>query len=636
MRKTISRPYRWLLLVQVFALILTSAPVSASPTVLSSPERQVAPVSYEYDACRDAADKETLRSEIARLIGQALENPETPLDVEAIVTKQWDRLGVDAVIDDVVDQAIKHLEDTEPWHLKAASAWGPPVAEAYAKLAATEAFSSPTFQSKMEELSKSVAEDITQNITAQFERAASVGLRCLEEYAGAQYSKEVFARALENVIIGIKPGSTPLGDRAYTVPIEILIPELTIMLVSSLLPRLMREIGETLVGRIAGNIAERILGKGATSLLPAIGWVIALAMLAYDLWQAGKGAFPQIREALQSPEAKAQIRNEVIVAVQESLPGQVDVAAFLMAAKLVDKWDRFCLDYAGICQLKEKNARFAGLVKESKLAKLVIIRDVVQFYREELGENELLASIDSYNLDKVVEFVSSFVQSQAGVPAGSKPTSLQAPIISLLRDTHDTAVALQWAEMADGKLSRLIDYGVHRSTAIEEWDGETLIALLTLPKARDIQKLLNMTAEERRILLSLPSDQMKAFVTNCTESQLSELSGQMLTTDIPPERIAKEAVDCAWKNPQPVVVSPPSASPTMTSTAAAPNVTPSPSSITLSLPDTWSFPAVDIQWSILAFVLVGLALEVAFVGRKLAQDDRKQQQAEKNDKNDGF
>lgn len=171
MRRNRTRIYRWLILFQVTLLVLAGAPASAAPLPQTPPTD--AATSYEYAACAGAADKIALRTEIAQLIRTALENPAEPLDVDAIVATQWARVGVDAVIDGEVDRVVNHLLETEPWHLKAASAWGPPVAEGYAKLVAKRAFASEVFTTTMEGLSRAVAKDISlalrvrKNITSR-------------------------------------------------------------------------------------------------------------------------------------------------------------------------------------------------------------------------------------------------------------------------------------------------------------------------------------------------------------------------------------------------------------------------------------------------------------------------------------
>jgi hypothetical protein len=148
-----------------------------------------------------------------------------------------------------------------------------------------------------------------------------------------------------------------------------------------------------------------------------------------------------------------------------------------------------------------------------------------------------------------------------------------------------------------------------------------------IAKTSGLEKLLSLPTEKRSVLTALPPEQMKALVARCSESQLSELTTQMLTSGTPPERIAEEAADdCLWENSQMMTLASPSTTP---STEGGPNPTPSPIPPPPTAPfNPWSLPN---QWPILAFVLAGLALEVAFVGRKLALHDRKGRRIDQDD-----
>lgn len=627
MYKRINRFSRWLSMLLVVALVLTSAPVSAAPPK-QSPQLHDSTTSYEFRACQRAADKQALRNEIANLVRQALENPEKPLDFTAIVEEKWEQLAVDATIDSVVDEVIDQIRKTTDWVEILKSSWSPKEAEEILKRATEQVFSSPRITTKLEDLSMGVAEEISQHITAQFERAATVGLRCLEEYAGHNYSKELYDQLLEDILNGVQPKPTvpPIRITPRDAS-EKVIPGLTVLLISSLAPRLTKEIGQKLMERIGGKIITRILGKGVSSLVPIVGWVIGLGMLVHDLWRMFDGAFPQIKEALKDPEVKTQIKSEIVKAIEENLPDQVDSVALEIAVRLVDQWDSFCLNYAGICRLMETNPTFAGIVKNATLVELDSLRQLIEFYRRELGEKELLTSIDNGDFQKVLQALYSFVRSQEGVPEGFRSKPLNAPLIRLLKDTRNTADALRWAELANGKIKRLLDYAVHYSTSLDEWNRESLIAVLSLPKGQDIEKLLSLPTEKRSVLTALPPEQMKALVARCSESQLSELTTQMLTSGTPPERIAEEAADdCLWENSQMMTLASPSTTP---STKSSPNPTPSPIPPPPTAPfNPWSLPN---QWPILAFVLAGLALEVAFVGRKLALHDRKGRRIDQDD-----
>lgn len=617
--------YRWLIVFQVALLVLAGAPASAAPLPQTPPTD--AATSYEYAACAGAADRIALRTEIAQLIRIALENPAEPLDVDAIVATQWARLGVDAIIDGEVDRVVDHLLETEPWHRKAASAWGPPVAEGYAKLVAKRSFSSDVFKASMATLSRAVAEDISRSMTLEFERAASAGLRCLEEFAGAQYSSALYAEVMGNAVSDFTSGS-PTSPPVPTPTGPVDSKTLLVLLLNILLPRLTREIGETLVGRIAGKIVERILGKGASSLLPIVGWVIGLGMLAFDLWESGKGALPQIGDALKSEEAKAQIRSEVTEAVKESLPDQVDAVAYQIAVTLVDQWDHFCDEFSGICRLQDENPTFANLIKGSRLEELGAIRELLSFYRMRLGESELTTAIGSYGFHEILERVLNFDASHppVGIPGGNNTPPLERiPIIQMLIETRSTASAVAWVNLAGARLDRLMFYDIHLSTTPQAWQSEQLEFVLALPKGGDIEKVVALPTDQREILLSLPEDQITALLGVCQPESLAELTDQMLMPGSPPEAIAQGAMnDCRWEAPEQIPVIPPTSTPMP---IATPPVAPTPP--TPPPPPPW--PPIDARWSIIAFLSICIVLEVGYIGWMFTGSDRRKKRVKPAD-----
>jgi hypothetical protein len=251
MHKIIARNFRWLLILQVLALVLASAPAAAAPiaqpvTPPAVSEHQAAS-SYEYSACRRASDKNALREEIARLIRDTLENPEAPLDVDAMVAKAWEESLIADTIDREVDNIVEDLLENEPWHLRAASAWMPPVAEAYAKRVAEELFSSKSFKTTVESLSRLAATALSTKMTAEFNHAASIGLRCLQEFAQKKYSSALFAKSLEETVSSLVNDNLPLESISTIAQPGPNIPGLegvAVILATYLMTRLAREIGE--------------------------------------------------------------------------------------------------------------------------------------------------------------------------------------------------------------------------------------------------------------------------------------------------------------------------------------------------------------------------------------------------------
>lgn len=69
-----------------------------------------------------------------------------------------------------------------------------PKAEEYADRVAKYVFTSPIFRDAIEELSVELGNELVDQLNAEVVHAASTGLLCLQEYAGAQYGERLYKR----------------------------------------------------------------------------------------------------------------------------------------------------------------------------------------------------------------------------------------------------------------------------------------------------------------------------------------------------------------------------------------------------------------------------------------------------------
>lgn len=594
---------RWVLCLMVSVLVLVNAP----PAVLASPSSS--PLSqYEYGACSKAADKIALKDEIERHIRAVLENPDTPLDIDKIVEEKWSELGLDKVVDSEVRRIVIELDEREPYHEKLLSSWWAPKAEEYAQRVAKDAFTSPIFEDAMMDLSAVLGKEIADRLNTEIVRAASSGFRCLQEYAGAQYGERLYDRFGEEIKKTMPGSSTmPLAPVNPPGPEGVGITTLTLTVMAIVMPRIMEKLSERIVFRVAGKIVERVLGKGASSLIPLAGWVIAAGMLAFDLWEGGKGALPQIQDSLQSEDTKTRIRQEIAGAIREALPDQSNYIALSIASDLVDQWEKFCQE-GDICSLVEKYPAFADFINGKSMEELEQIIELVKFFQEELGQTELNHAFDTGNFQRLLQHLPL--------------------ILNVLRDSRDTDTALAWTELAGENLSRVVVLSIHRRTDPEEWTQTQLATLLDLPKAGDIDKLLSLSVEKRNVLLSLPLDAMQSLVVSCPLVALDTIAAQMLQPGHRPEIIAQDVVDCKWIDEQPTAIA------LTIARSSAPTVIEPTAPVTTGShlspyetplqPSTQDSSPIDAGWPIATLLLVGMLLAGVFIGRRLSPKEETQ------------
>ena len=510
---------RVLLILLIGALVFSSAPASAAPL-------QQAGVSGQYTVADcSRLDRSQLRSEIEAHVLAVLQNEATPLDVDAIVERAWFQVGMDAAIDVEVAAAVESVRTSEDYLNRLLSGWWGEKAEEYAERIATEAFGSPGFRVKLEELSTAVGADVAKQIEAQFAQAASVALLCLQAYVGERYSETFFALfadqvQMETQALALDPLEAP-ATSAIT-DHRLALAGVGTIIATQLIYRLSQKLGEKLAQRVAGRVVGRILGRAGSSFIPVAGWVVGIGMIVYDLWEGGEGALPQIQEGLQGQEVKLRIRQEIAGAVRDDLPEQASLIALETAVTLTEQWQGFCGAYEYVCQVAEENSDFRRLLQEVTLDELEGVAGLVSFYMRQLGRAELDRALADGSLSLLL--------------------TMPEAAFTILSESYSTAETLAWAALAGDALDRVAAWGVHRTAAPADFTPASFATLLALETAESSQKVLAIPTEKRAALLALPVDVLKKLVAVQPVGDLDWLAGYLLLPGQQPQRIAQDVV----------------------------------------------------------------------------------------------
>lgn len=498
------RTHRILIFLLVGALIFAGAPVSAAPPMQTDAGRQ-----YTYGDC-SRIDSSQLRSEIEAHVLAVLQNEVTPIDIDAIVERAWIAVGMDAAIDFEVARATDSVRTSEDYLNRLLSGWWGEKAEEYAERIANDAFGSPGFRLKLEELSAAVGAEVARQTEAQFAQAASAALLCLQAYVGEQYSDtffDLFAREVqqETQALQLNPLATPsvsslTGHRLALAGVGTIV-------ATQLIFRLSQKLGEKLAQRVAGRIVGRILGRAGSSFIPIAGWVVGIGMIVYDLWEGSEGALPQIQEGLQGEEVKFKIRQEIADAVRDDLPEQAPLIALETASSLIEQWQGFCGAYEYVCQVAEENVNFRRLLQEVTLDELESVAGLVSFYMRQLGRAELDRALADGSLSLLL--------------------TLPNVTFTILSETHSTAETLAWAMLAGEELGSVADWGMHRRAKPDEFTAATFAALLALGDD-GVQKMLALPPQKRAVLLDLDGEMLARLVAEQPVGDLDWLAGYLL------------------------------------------------------------------------------------------------------------
>ncbi len=498
MKNPLLRPV--LVLVIALALLLPASPLWAQ----SEPATQ-----YTVGDCA-RVDKQLLRAEIEALVLATLADASEPWDVDGLVSRKWAELNVDATINAEVQRAVDQLANDQNYLDKLISGWWTEKAQEFAETIAADAFSSPAMQEKLIEVATAIGTEVARQVEAQFAQAASVALLCLQAYVGDNYSTTLFGAFQDQVqseVAGVDlvdpnlPAVDPVAQHSLALT------GVGTIIVTQLIGKLAQKLSEKIAQRVTGKIAGRVLGRAGSSLIPAIGWVIGVGLIVYDLWEGGQGALPQIQEALSSEEVKQRIRDDIADAVRDDLPDQAALIALETSVSLVEEWQGFCDRYTYVCMVSDSNENFRSLLQLVTIDELPALAGLVQFYIDVMGRSALDSALAAGELEALL--------------------ALPPSMLTVLQSTGNPQTVLNWAALAGDQWTTLVDYAVFAAATPNEFTRETLAALLALEGAA-AAKLMAVPAEKRSVLLALPPDVLAKLAAVEPVADLDWLAGYLL------------------------------------------------------------------------------------------------------------
>ncbi|MBK8046142.1 MAG: hypothetical protein IPK16_02815 [Anaerolineales bacterium] len=512
--------YRPLFAILLFALVFSASPVQAAPASQALPPGS----QYTVGDCR-GVDKQTLRDEIERHALDVIASGAAPLDIDGLVARKWQELEMDAVVDGAVQKSVDNLMVEEAYLDKLLSGWWGEKAQEYAERIANDAFSSPAFQVKLTELSEAIGAEVARQVEGQFAQAASVALLCLQEYVGEQYSRTLFDAFQGNVQRDVAKLDFTVENAPVMQAIDqhgLAIAGVGTIIVTQLTYRLTLKLSEKIAQRVAGKVTGRVLGKAGSSLIPVAGWIIGIAMIAYDLWEGNQGALPQIQEALQSEEVKLRIRSEIASAIKDDLPDQASLIALETSVSLLEQWQGFCNSYDYICSLAERNADFGAILDGAALNELGGLATLVGWYMDQAGGAELDRVIADGTLERLL--------------------ALPAATVDELTSANQPHVIDAWLALTGDKLPEVLALGIHHVTTPDQLDGRMLSALLALPDAASAKKVLSLAPRQQQVLLALAPTAYAKLVSQESAVDLARIANQMLQPEEKPAQIADDLI----------------------------------------------------------------------------------------------
>ncbi len=506
--------HKFLSILLVIALLWLQLPVHVYAQTPTS--------DYTFGDC-STVDQAQLRAEIEQVAHGVLTDESAGINIDAIVMRQWVTLHVDDAINREVQIAIDNIYASEGYWSRLWSGWSAEKAEEFATRVANDAFNAAGFHATINELSIAIAQEISREIEADFARAASAAFLCMKAYVGDKYSGTLF-NAFEGKVSTEVEG-VDLQTEAANVDISALdvhqkaIGGVGLIIVTELSRRIAVKLSERIAERIAGKIVGRIIGKAGSSLIPVAGWVIGLGLIAWDLWEGGNGALPQIQDALEGEEVKAKIRQEVADAIKDGLPEEVSIVSLEIAVSLVEDWNRFCDTNRAVCTLAEDNPTFRDIMNYTPLDQVSKLVALVNIFIDNLGRAELERAIDTGQFENLLL-----------LPEGA---------ITLLVRTKSVTTTLAWASLAEDRLGKLVTLEIDTQKTPEDFDATLLRSVLNLDELAAVNKILPLSRAQLTVVVTFADSNFVRLVNRLSAAEIDQLAVYLATTT-PPAELADE------------------------------------------------------------------------------------------------
>ncbi|MCE7987489.1 MAG: hypothetical protein DYG89_40500 [Caldilinea sp. CFX5] len=476
---------------------------------------------YTFGDC-STVDQEQLRAEIEQVAHEVLAGDSARINIDAIVMRQWVGLRVDDAIDQSVQHAIDTVYNNEGYWSRLWSGWSADKAEQFATQVANDAFGSEGFHTTINELSTAIAQEIAREIEADFARAASAAFLCMKAYVGDKYSGTLFSAFETKVSTEVEAVDVQAGANVDISAIDVhqkALGGVGVIIVTELSRRIAIKLSEKIAERVAGKIIGRIIGKAGSSLIPVAGWVIGLGLIVWDLWEGGKGALPQIQDALQSEEVKAKIRQEVADSIKDGLPEEVSIVSLEIAVSLVEDWNRFCDTNRAVCTLAEENSTFQDILDYTPLDQVGKLVTLVNTFIDNMGRSDLEKAIDDGQFEKLLV-----------LPAETFP---------ILGETKSVATTLAWAELAGERLPKVVEFQLYQQKKPEDFTPELLRTVLNLDTIETVNKVTPLSSDQLTQLITFADTNFVRLVNRLSAEEISQLASYLATTT-PPAGLASD------------------------------------------------------------------------------------------------
>ena len=462
------------------------------------------PDSYTFEECEQVKEA-SLRDELNSITQAVFKEEKGGLDLVAIVDRNWVALNLDATVDKAVADATKQVGDEEGLWGRIISGWSPAKAEELTEKIATLAFGSPAFRNAIDQLSLDITADLVTEIRLMTAKSASSALLCVQQFIGDTVSPTMAAVLEKDIQARLTDIEFSEVEDLNLLDVVRANPNLTGGVAVIIGTQIARSLGKQLAQKIAGRVVGRILARLASGAIPLVGWVVGAGLIVWDLFNAKEGSLPQIRDALQHPEVKEEIRAQVAGKVGDELRTELPQLARSVSNDVFSQWQEFRRKYARLLELAETNTRFKGILNDTPVAEVKKLAEFVTVLEAKLGKDRFERLIDSGQFERLL-----------GLPQ---------KILEMLELGVDPDGVIAWADLAGELIDQVVTMELYRVASPTDFtDRADLEQVLALEDAKLIQKVMLLDREVRDAVLGMPSAHVKQILEALSVEDLSWLS----------------------------------------------------------------------------------------------------------------
>ena len=454
-----------------------------------------------------------MRDELNGITQSIFEPEKIRLEIEAIVDRKWAELDLDSTVDAAVDAAVEKARSETDWWERVKSNWSADTTKELTERVATYAFGSESFVNAVNLLSEDIASELVDELRVMTAKSASSALQCVQAFIGDTFSQTMAAvldehiqERIDEIVVDPDPESATILD------IIELHPELLSGVAVIVGTQLAKQFAAKMAQNIAGKIVVRILGKLATSAIPLVGWIIGGGLIVWDVINAGEGAFPQIRAALQEDQTKSELRKQIANEVHEELLAELDLSELSRSVSndVYSQWQGFRSKYGRVLELAKTNSRFQGLLDNTPVEEVRKLADFVSVVEAKLGSARLESLLDKGQFERLL--------------------ALPQDVLEMLELGVDPDVVIEWADLAGESVVLLVATELYRVASPSDFrDRADLERVLVLDDADLIQKAMLLDRVERDAVLALPTIHIKQVLEALSPEELSWLAKAYLT-----------------------------------------------------------------------------------------------------------